>query len=429
MFSSNDFSIQSVLAVLYIALNQVTKLVHSPPINTSMVKKEAEPVHINLTNHIIIVTGSNTGIGKSTATKLARCGATVILACRNKKEGMKAMMHITEIVEKCSEDEYPYAKNSKVLFMRLDLSDLKSVYGFVERFKGEYPRLDILINNAGLNTAGSTKNGLEQLFQVNYLGHFLLVKLLEDIMSGGSGLGGPNVPSVARVINLSSVMHHMGQADYKSSAYSKFSIASHIKYSYYSDSKLYMNLLTMEINKRFDTQRPYDEATRPTAAPGKRPIVALSANPGAVRSDIWRNSILNNLNFVMQMLFLNVDEGSATSFYAATVDLPTVRQYQRDCAAQSLNLGDNYVKTAYIPYVIPYAMPTNTLAYETMNSFAGPRFNGVSFPAPETLHKDDQTPDMTPLLLAERLWAFSEETAEKHKDVVVEQQRIDVEMS
>lgn len=427
MFSSSDFSIQSVLAVLYIALGQVTKLVHSPPVNASMVKKEPEQNHVNLTNHIIIVTGSNTGIGKSTAIKLAKCGGTVILACRNKKEGMKAMMHITEVTEKCSEDEYPFAKNSKVLFMRLDLSDLKSVYGFVERFKAEFPRLDILINNAGLNTAGTTKNGLEQLFQVNYLGHFLLVKLLEDIMSGGSGLSGPNVPAVARVVNLSSVMHHCGQADYKSSAYSQFSISSHIKYSYYSDSKLYMNLLTMEINKRFDTQRSYGGSIPPATA-GKRPIVALSANPGAVRSDIWRNSILSNLNFVMKMLFLDVDEGSATSFYAATVDLSTLRQYQRECASQSVNMGDNYVKTPYIPYVIPYAMPANTLAYETMNSFAGPRFNGVSFPAAETLHSDDKTPDMNPLLLAERLWAFSEATAEKHKEVVIEQQRIDMEM-
>ena len=428
MFSSSDFSIQSVLAVIYIALTQVTKLVHSPPGNASMVKKEPEQVHVNLTNHIIIVTGSNTGIGKSTAIKLAKCGANVVLACRNKKEGMKAMMHITEITEKCSEDEHPYAKNSKVVFMRLDLSDLKSVYGFVERFKAEYPRLDILINNAGLNTAGSTKNGLEQLFQVNYLGHFLLVKLLEDHMSGGSGLGGPNVPAVARVVNLSSVMHHMGQADYKSSAYSQFSITSHMKYSYYSDSKLFMNLLTMEINKRFDTQRPYDEGTRPAAGAGKRPIIALSANPGAVRSDIWRNSIMNNLNFVMKMLFLDVDEGSATSFYCATVDVSLIRQYQREFAQQSVNMGDNYVKTPYIPYAIPYAMPVNTLAYETMNSFAGPRFNGVSFPTRETLHPDDQGADMTPLLLAERLWVFSEVTADKHKDVVIEQQRIDVEM-
>ncbi|KAJ8280933.1 hypothetical protein GJAV_G00061190 [Gymnothorax javanicus] len=86
----------------------------------------------------VIVTGSNTGIGKATALELARRGARVILACRNKEKAEAAVSDIRR-----------ESGNNEVLYMHLDLASLKSVRSFAEAFLKTEPRLDLLINNAG----------------------------------------------------------------------------------------------------------------------------------------------------------------------------------------------------------------------------------------------------------------------------------------
>ena len=99
--------------------------------------------------------------------------------------------------------------------MKLDLADELSILEFSRQLKDTFPRIDILINNAGLNSKGVLRNGLQQLFQVNYLGHYLLLRCLESHIAG-LGDTTPShaspTPRIARVINLSSVMHHVGTA-------------------------------------------------------------------------------------------------------------------------------------------------------------------------------------------------------------------------
>lgn len=147
-------------------------------------------------------------------------------------------------------------------------------------------------------------------------------------------------------MNLSSVMHHTGQPDYEACATSRYKPFMRGKYSYYGDSKLYMNYLTLEINRRFDHARRYQipsgddvksshSPTAMTAAAAAselkagRPIVAVSVNPGAVRSEIWRDYSLKWLwNIIMKLIFLEVKEGSATSVYGASVDISVIRRYQ-----------------------------------------------------------------------------------------------------
>eukprot|EP01034_Spumella_vulgaris_P025044 gene25044-31454_t len=272
--------------------------------------------------------------------------------------------------------------------MRMDLSDLKSVADFVNRFKEQYTRLDILVNNAGLNT------------------------------------------KVARVVNLSSTMHHMGQADFKLSAFSAYTPAMLLSgCSYYSDSKLFMNLLTMEINRRYDFDRQYEgagkfEAKREGDEKNERPLISLCANPGAVHSDIWRNSVLTSFNFVMKWLFLDVDQGSATSVYAATVSLSELRRYQQEHAKMlgTVKLGDNFQFCSDLPCFIPYAMPAQpSLAYETMGAFAGPSFARVSFPCAAAIQGLSAEECDSPSKLAQRLWEYSAQLCEAHMNVSVEQ--------
>jgi NAD(P)-dependent dehydrogenase (short-subunit alcohol dehydrogenase family) len=101
----------------------------------------------DLTGTTAIVTGANRGIGYATARALARKGATVILACRNKDKGEAAVRQIAQ--------EHPEAKAA---LMQLDLSDLASVRRFADEFISHYDRLDILINNALPSSGQSRKS-------------------------------------------------------------------------------------------------------------------------------------------------------------------------------------------------------------------------------------------------------------------------------
>ena len=137
-----------------------------------------------------IITGSNVGIGKETALDLARRGAKVILACRDIQ---KAEAALKEIVKKSG--------NENIAAKHVDLASLKSVRDFAEDINKNEPRLDILINNAGVmavQTLTKTQDGFETQMGVNHLGHFLLTNLLLDLLK-------KSAPS--RVIVVSSVGH------------------------------------------------------------------------------------------------------------------------------------------------------------------------------------------------------------------------------
>ena len=132
-------------------------------------------VSLPLNGKIAIVTGSNTGIGKEVAAKLYRNGCRVIMACRSEERAKEAMLDIEQRSFQSSSSPYTFGD---IKYMHLDLSDLKSVITFVNEFFQAYDHVDILVNNAGLNTKGASKQGLQQLFQVNYLGHYLLTRSL-----------------------------------------------------------------------------------------------------------------------------------------------------------------------------------------------------------------------------------------------------------
>ena len=86
------------------------------------------------------ISGANTGIGKATAENLAKRGARVILACRNKEKGIAAEKEVKEA-----------GSSEEVRFMKLDLASFKSIRSFVDEFSNNENRLDILVNNAGIS--------------------------------------------------------------------------------------------------------------------------------------------------------------------------------------------------------------------------------------------------------------------------------------
>ena len=144
----------------------------------------------------VIITGANTGIGLETAVDLAKRNARVILACRSVERGETAAVEVRK-----------RSGNDNVVFVQLDLASLDSVRKFAANILEEEPRIDILINNAGILSPSFTKtaDGIEATFAVNHLGHFLLTNLLLDRIK--------EAPS-ARIVNVSSMGHSMGKIDF-----------------------------------------------------------------------------------------------------------------------------------------------------------------------------------------------------------------------
>ena len=185
----------------------------------------------DLTGKVAIVTGANSGIGYETAKGLAERGANVVLACRNLDKATIAANSIRRDVS-----------NARLEIIRLDLADLDSVHEFSKTFQMNYDRLDILVNNAGVMTPPHTKtsDGFELQFGANHLGHFALTGHLLDTILSTSG---------ARIINVSSISHRMGNGTI---AFDNLNAEKGYEASAaYSQSKLANLLFTLELNQHF----------------------------------------------------------------------------------------------------------------------------------------------------------------------------------
>jgi len=141
---------------------------------------------------ICLVTGASSGIGKVTAEALARQGATVLLVCRNRAKGEAALREIKE-----------RSSNGNVELFLADLSSQKEIRRVAEEISSPYPRVDVLVNNAGgiYPTRTVTVDGIETTFAVNHLAYFLLANLL---------LAQLKASPAARIINVTSQVHRYG---------------------------------------------------------------------------------------------------------------------------------------------------------------------------------------------------------------------------
>ncbi|KAL0040749.1 hypothetical protein WJX79_004106 [Trebouxia sp. C0005] len=132
------------------------------------------PTH-NFHGKVCIITGGNAGVGQATAEAMVARGARVIIACRDEGRARTAAeaLNMTKTQEGC--EGYPVEVGS------LDLASLDSVRSFASSFNARGLPLALLICNAGIMAPPKklvTKDGFEQQFQVNYLGHWMLTHLL-----------------------------------------------------------------------------------------------------------------------------------------------------------------------------------------------------------------------------------------------------------
>ncbi|XP_034654727.1 retinol dehydrogenase 12 isoform X1 [Drosophila subobscura] len=259
------------------------------------------------TEKVIIVTGSNSGIGKETVRELAKRGATVYMACRDMKK-----------CEEAREEIVLETKNKYVYCRECDLASLDSIRNFVAAFKREQKTLNVLINNAGVMRCprSHTKDGFEMQLGVNHMGHFLLTTLLLDLLK---------ISAPSRIVNVSSLAHTRGEINTGDLNSDK----SYDEGRAYSQSKLANVLFTRELAKRL-------------AGSG---VTANALHPGVVDTELFRHmSFFSNFFaglFVKPLFWPFVKtarNGAQTSLYAALdPDLEQVSgEYFSDCQSKEV---------------------------------------------------------------------------------------------
>jgi retinol dehydrogenase-12 len=246
-----------------------------------------------------LVTGANTGIGRTAALELARRGATVIVTARSVE---KAQPVVDEIAR----------EGGAALAWALELSDLEAVARSARALLDRGGPLDRLVLNAGLaGQPGLTKQGFEVTFGVNHLAHFLFGELLlPRVRESDHG----------RVVVVASGNHyHERSIDLGAVRQRTASVTGLHEYSV---SKL-ANVMTA-----MDWAELHKDAG----------VSAVSLNPGRIASDIWRR-IPNPFRWLFMQTMRTVEQGAYTTVHCATLSPSEVTSgaYYDDCAEKPAN--------------------------------------------------------------------------------------------
>jgi len=181
---------------------------------------------------VCVVTGASSGIGKAASLALARLGATVVLVCRDRSRGQSALTDVAAVAS---------AGSARPPTLELaDLSSLDQVRDLARRL-GARPRIDVLVNNAGLTVGHRqlTSDGFEQTFAVNHLAPFLLTNLLRPRLDASAP---------ARVVNVASTAHRGARIDLGDLQAERL----YLPMLAYANSKLANILFTRELARRLD---------------------------------------------------------------------------------------------------------------------------------------------------------------------------------
>ncbi|WP_370333319.1 SDR family NAD(P)-dependent oxidoreductase [Mycolicibacterium hippocampi] len=254
---------------------------------------------VDLTGKTCVITGASSGLGRESARALAATGAHVVLAARDQASVDKTTSWVLEQV--------PGAQLSTI---HLDLASLASVASAAAEIQYLTPAVHVLMNNAGVmfTPFGRTVEGFETHFGTNHLGHFELTRALLPTLVAADG---------ARVVNLSSEAHRMGDVDLEDPNWEH---REYDKFVAYGASKTANVLHAVELDRRLRdngvrafavhpgivaTQLARHMAKEDFARLGAVPSV--EANPDARRVDVTRD-------------FTTPEYGAATQVWAAVSD-------------------------------------------------------------------------------------------------------------
>ena len=188
---------------------------------------------LDLHGKTALVTGGGAGFGYATARALAKAGASVYVADIDLPKTRAAV------------DAY-VAENpaTRLLPAQLDLGSNAKVRDFANSFAASVPSLDILVLNAGIMAApqGYTEDGVERQLAVNFLGHYILTRMLTPLLVKSGD---------ARVVSVSSIGHRRSDIRYDDI---NFRQAEYNTWDAYGQSKTACALLAVEVDRRLRDQ-------------------------------------------------------------------------------------------------------------------------------------------------------------------------------
>jgi NAD(P)-dependent dehydrogenase (short-subunit alcohol dehydrogenase family) len=236
----------------------------------------------SLHGKVHLVTGATSGIGKVTARELARHGATVVVVGRNPERCAATVAQIQA-----------ETGNKNVEALRANLSVQQEIHALAKQFLERYPRLDVLINNAGavMFERQESADGIELTFALNHLAYFLLTSLLLDRLKASAP---------ARIVNVSSAAHLRVALDFDDLQNQRRYRGFHV----YSQSKLANLFFTYELARQL-------EGTG---------VTVNALHPGVVATNFgsdngWRGSLLR---VFFKLFGISPEEGARTIIYLAT---------------------------------------------------------------------------------------------------------------
>lgn len=235
---------------------------------------------MDLKGRTAFITGANAGIGLATARGLVARGVQVILGCRD--------LHKAEEAQAAIRQAFP---EGQIEVLALDLANLMNIRSAAEVMKRRFPRLDILINNAGVMslTRKETRDGFEMTFGVNHLGTFALTQALLPLIKAAPE---------GRIVTLSSTLHYRGHMQWDDLHYRS---RPYKGWEAYNQSKLANVLMTQALARRLEG----------TAAS------AFALHPGVVATDLARDYPAWLMKLLKAFL-VTPEKGARCSIYVAS---------------------------------------------------------------------------------------------------------------
>jgi NAD(P)-dependent dehydrogenase (short-subunit alcohol dehydrogenase family) len=233
---------------------------------------------------VAVVTGANSGLGLVTARELGRAGATVIATARDAAKAESARAKLAD-------------DGAEVEFRDLDLASLDSVREFAAGVAADHPKLDVLVNNAGvmMTPKRQTADGFELQFGTNHLGHFALTGLVLDALAAGNG---------PRVVTVSSLEHRPGKIDFDDLGWEH----GYSPRPAYQRSKFANAVFGLELDRRL-------------RAAGS-PVTSVLAHPGYSATNLQTSGPPFPISAVLRvsnlLLAQSADRGALPQLYAAT---------------------------------------------------------------------------------------------------------------